>query len=130
VLQATNESPLTAQATVLLPAAAHVEADGSFVQVDGLIQRFRRAYPAKGEAVAHWALAAELTRQMGGSAAWTSAREAFRQLGQGVPEFASFDWDKAAPPDREKPGINPLPTAADGRPPGYREFGAPRVRGL
>ena len=130
VAQATNESALTAQATVLLPASAHIEADGSFVQVDGLIQRFRKAYPSKGEAVAHWALAAELTRQMGGSAAWTSSREAFRELSKGVPEFASFDWDKAAPPDREKPGINPLATAADGRPPGYREFGAPRVRGL
>ncbi|ATB26978.1 2Fe-2S iron-sulfur cluster-binding protein [Melittangium boletus] len=130
VAQATNESALTAQATVLLPASAHIEADGSFVQVDGLIQRFRKAYPSKGDAVAHWALAAELSRQMGGSATWTSSREIFRELGKGVPEFASFDWDKAAPPDREKPGINPLATAADGRPPGYREFGAPRVRGL
>jgi NADH-quinone oxidoreductase subunit G len=130
VAQATNESPLTAQATVLLPASVHVEFDGTFVQVDGIIQRFRKAYPAKGDAVAHWALAAELTREMGGTAAWTSSREVFRELGKAVTEFAQFDWDKAAPPDREKPGINPLPTAADGRPPGYREFGAPRVRGI
>jgi NADH-quinone oxidoreductase subunit G len=130
VAQAMNESPVTAQATVLLPAAVHVEHDGTFVQVDGLIQRFRKAYPAKGDAVAHWALAAELTRELGGTAAWTSSREVFRELGKQVSEFAAFDWDKASPPDREKPGINPLPTAADGRPPGYREFGAPRVRGL
>ena len=130
VAQATNESPLTAQATVLLPACVHVEFDGTFVQVDGIIQRFRKAYPAKGDAVAHWALAAELTREMGGTAAWTSSREVFRELGKAVSAFAEFDWDKSAPPDREKPGINPLPTAADGRPPGYREFGAPRVRGI
>ncbi|QRN94119.1 (2Fe-2S)-binding protein [Archangium violaceum] len=130
VAQAMNESPVTAQATVLLPAAVHVEHDGTFVQVDGLIQRFRKAYPSKGDAAAHWALAAELTREMGGTAAWTSSRDVFRELGKQVSEFASFDWDKASPPDREKPGINPLPTAADGRPPGYREFGAPRVRGL
>ena len=130
VAQATNESAITAQATVLLPAATHVEHDGTFVQVDGIIQRFRKAYPAKGDAVAHWALAAELTRELGGTAAWTSSREVFRELGKAVTEFAQFDWDKSAPPDREKPGINPLPTAADGRPPGYREFGAPRVRGI
>ncbi|HEX8825180.1 MAG TPA: ferredoxin, partial [Archangium sp.] len=61
---------------------------------------------------------------------WTSSREVFRELGKAVTEFAPVDWDKAAPPDRETPGINPLPTAADGRPPGYREFGAPRVRGI
>ncbi|HEX8536222.1 MAG TPA: 2Fe-2S iron-sulfur cluster-binding protein [Cystobacter sp.] len=130
VVQATNESPLTAQATVLLPASAHVEYDGSFVQVDGLVQRFRKAYPSKGEAVPHAQLVAELTRELGGSTSWTTTREAFRELGKAVPEFASFDWDKAAPPDREKPGINPLPSGADGRPAGYREFGAPRVRGL
>jgi NADH-quinone oxidoreductase subunit G len=130
VLQATNESALSAQATVLLPASVHVEHDGSFVQGEGIIQRFRKAYPPKGDATAHWALAAELTREMGGTAAWTSSREVFRELGKAVTEFTQFDWDKAAPPDREKPGINPLPTAADGRPPGYREFGAPRVRGI
>jgi NADH-quinone oxidoreductase subunit G len=130
VAQAMNESPVTAQATVLLPASAHVEDEGSFVQVDGIVQRFRKAYPSKGDAVPHWKWAAELTRELGGQAPWASAREVFRALGAQVPEFASFDWDKASPLDREKPGLNPLPTAADGRPPGYREFGAPRVRGL
>jgi NADH-quinone oxidoreductase subunit G len=130
VAQAMNESPITAQATVLLPASVHVEHDGSFVQMDGIVQRFRKAYPSKGDAAAHWMLAAELTRELGGTATWTSAREVFRELGKQVAELAQFDWDKAAPPDREKPGLNPLPTAADGRPPGYREFGAPRVRGI
>ena len=130
VAQAMNESSLTAQATVLLPASVHVEDEGSFVQVDGIIQRFRKAYPSKGDAAPHWKLAAELTREMGGTAEWTSAREVFRKLAAPVSAFAQFDWDKASPPDREKPGINPLPTGADGRPPGYREFGAPRVRGI
>jgi NADH-quinone oxidoreductase subunit G len=130
VAQATNESPVTAQATVLLPANVHIEDEGSFVQVDGIVQRFRKAYPAKGDAVPHWKWAAELTRELGGEAAWTSARDVFRELGSKVAEFAEFNWDKATPPDREKPGINPLPSGADGRPPGYREFGTPRVRGL
>lgn len=130
VAQAMNESPVTAQATVLLPANAHIEDEGSFVQMDGIVQRFRKAYPAKGDAVPNWKWAAELSRELGGTAAWTSAREVFRELGPKVAEFAEFNWDKATPPDREKPGINPLPSGADGRPPGYREFGTPRVRGL
>jgi NADH-quinone oxidoreductase subunit G len=130
VAQAMNESPVTAQATVLLPANVHIEDEGSFVQTDGLIQRFRKAYPAKGEAMPHWKWAAELTRALGDTATWTSAREVFRELASKVAEFAEFNWDKMSPPDREKPGINPLPSGADGRPPGYREFGAPRVRGI
>ncbi len=130
VAQAMTESAVTAQATVLLPANVHIEDEGSFVQMDGIVQRFRKAYPTKGEAMPHWKWAAELTRALGDAATWTSAREVFRELGPKVAEFAEFNWDKMSPPDREKPGINPLPAGADGRPPGYREFGAPRVRGL
>jgi NADH-quinone oxidoreductase subunit G len=130
VAQALSESPVTAQATVLLPAAAHIEDEGTFVQMDGIVQRFRKAYPSKGDAVPHWRWAAEISKAMGNTVAWTSARDVFRELGSQVAEFASFNWDQASPPDREKPGINPIPTGADGRPPGYREFGAPRVRGI
>jgi NADH-quinone oxidoreductase subunit G len=130
VAQSTNESPVTAQATVLLPASVHVEDEGSFVNLDGLIQRFRKAYPPKGDVVPHWRWAAELTRELGGEAAWASARDVWRELAGKVAAFAEFNWDKASPPDREKPGINPLPAGADGRPPGYREFGTPRVRGI
>ncbi|MBJ6765714.1 (2Fe-2S)-binding protein [Myxococcaceae bacterium JPH2] len=130
VAQAQNESPVTAQATVLLPASAHIEDEGTFTQQDGITQRFRKAYPSKGDAVPHWKWAAELTRELGGEAAWASARDVWRALSGKVAAFAEFNWDKASPPDREKPGINPLPSGADGRPPGYREFGAPRVRGI
>jgi NADH-quinone oxidoreductase subunit G len=130
VAQASNESPVTAQATVLLPASVHVEDEGSFVNLDGIIQRFRKAYPPKGDVVPHWRWAAELTRELGGEAAWASARDVWRELAGKVAAFAEFNWDKASPPDREKPGINPLPAGADGRPPGYREFGTPRVRGI
>ncbi len=129
VAQAITASPITDQATVLLPASAHVEDEGSFIQVDGIIQRFRKAYPSKGEALPHWRWVAEVSKLMGG-ATWASAREVFKELSGQVPELASFNWEQASPPDREKPGITPLPTGADGRPAGYREFGTPRVRGI
>ncbi|MCI0572948.1 MAG: 2Fe-2S iron-sulfur cluster-binding protein [Myxococcaceae bacterium] len=130
VVQATNESPLLAAAHVVLPAAVHVEDEGTFTQADGITQRFRKAYPPRNEAAPHWKWAAELQRALGTEAAYTSAREVFRALAPKVPELASFAWDKEAPTNREKSGINPIPTGADGRPPGYRESGIPRVRGI
>jgi NADH-quinone oxidoreductase subunit G len=130
VAQALTESAVTAQATVLLPASAHIEDEGSFVQVEGIIQRFRKAYPSKGEAVPHWHWVSELSKALGGTQAWTSARDVFRALAPQVAALAAFNWEQASPPDREKPGINPLPSGADGRPAGYREFGTPRVRGI
>jgi NADH-quinone oxidoreductase subunit G len=130
VVQATNESPLLAAAHVVLPAAVHVEDEGTFTQQDGITQRFRRAYPPRGEAHPHWRWATDLARALGLEVAHASARDVFRALAPKVPGLATFAWDKEAPSNREKSGINPIPTGSDGRPPGYREFGTPRVRGI
>ncbi len=130
VLQASNESPVTAQAHVLLPAAVHVEDEGTFTNLDGITQRFRRAYPPRADVKAHWAWAVHLAQEFGFPWIQTSARDVFREWGPRVAELASFDWDGAAPPLKTSRGLNPLPTGADGRPPGYREFGPPRVRGI
>jgi len=130
VLQASNESAITAQAHVLLPAAVHVEDEGTFTNLDGITQRFRRAYPPRGDIKPHWAWAVALAQEFGFPWMHGNARDVFREWGVKVAELASFDWDGAAPPVKVTRGINPLATGADGRPPGYREFGAPRVRGI
>ena len=152
VAQAMNESLVTAQAHVLFPATTHVEEEGSFVNLDGIIQRFRKAYPAKGECQPHWKWVSDLYAEWGLTTRFASAREVFRAYSAQVPEISrrlktaqpegaeapaagtpeaqQFDWDKSAPWARQGKGINPLPAAADGRPPGYREFGIPRVKGI
>ncbi len=130
VAQACNEGPIAAQADVLLPASTHLEDEGSFVNLDGIIQRFRFAYPPREQSQPHWRWAEELSRAAGIADVRTSARQVFRALCGRVEALASFPWDQAAPPAQAGRGINPLPTAADGRPPGYREFGVPRVRGI
>jgi len=130
VLQAINESKVTAAADVLLPASTHVEDEGSFANLDGIIQRFRQAYPPRGESQPHWKWASDLQAALGITTTYASAREVWKALAPRVPELSSFEWDTRAPPAREARGIKPIPAAADGRPPGYREYGAPRVRGI
>jgi NADH-quinone oxidoreductase subunit G len=117
-------------AHVVLPAAPHIEDEGSFMNLDGIVQRFRPAYPPRGEAQPGWKWVSDLLAESGDATRYASAREAFKALSPKVPELASFEWDAKAPVAQLKRGINPLPTGADGRPPGYREFGAPRVRGI
>ena len=129
-VQATNTSPLTDTADVVLPAATHVEDEGSFVQEDSVVQRFRRAFPPRGSTLGHWKWAVDIMREFGFPLTYESARDVFRELSPKVPELSGFDWDGAAPPLKTQRGLHPLPTGADGRPPGYREFGAPRVRGI
>ncbi|MGQ0506029.1 MAG: 2Fe-2S iron-sulfur cluster-binding protein [Myxococcaceae bacterium] len=130
VVQAMNESQVTEKAHVVLPASTHVEDEGTFTQLDGITQRFRRAYPPKGESQPHWKLAADLGLELGATATYSNSREVFRDLKAQVPELSMFEWDKQAPIAQRRPGINPLPAAADGRPAGYREIGVPRVKGI
>ncbi len=47
VVIAANQSPTTELATHLLPGASFIEREGSWVNEDGRIQRFRRAYRAR-----------------------------------------------------------------------------------
>jgi len=130
VMQATNHNPLTPLADVLLPASTHVEDEGSFANVDGIIQRFRRAYPPVGDSQPHWAWASQLSGQFGLTSMYASAREVFRDLAPRVKEFSAFDWDGAAHMAKGVRGLSPPPAGADGRPPGYREWGVPRVKGI
>ena len=107
----------------------HVEDEGTFTQQDGITQRFRKAYPAKQDVQAHWRWAADMFAKAQDARPFVSSRDVFRAAKANVSEFASFDWDAAAPRSQKTAGINPLPASADGRPPGWREMGAPRIRG-
>ena len=130
ITQATNEGWATAQATVCLPAASHVEDEGTFTQAQGITQRFRRAYPPRQDSQPHWKWAAELSVALGFEASYGSSREVWKAFSAAVPSFAQFNWDREAPMHGNRKGINTMPAAADGRPPGWREVGVPRVRGI
>jgi NADH-quinone oxidoreductase subunit G len=123
VAQAFNHGEHTDEATVLLPAATHVEEHGTFVNFEGRAQRFVKCYPAPGSARAHWQWSSSIARALGGSAVYTSAQQLFAAMAPMVPELAGFDWQKAAPRAVAKKGsINPLAAGGDGRPAGYREW--------
>ncbi|MBX7099521.1 MAG: (2Fe-2S)-binding protein [Myxococcaceae bacterium] len=129
VAQATNESPVTAQAHALLATASHVEDEGTFTQEAGITQRVRRAFPPRGDSQPHWKWSSGIAKELGAAVAYGSSREVFKALAPSVPELAGYEWDKQAPIAQKK-GISTLPASADGRPPGWRETGVPRVRGI
>ena len=64
VLIAAHDGPLASRASVLLPAASSFEATGSFMNVKGIAQEFRKALSPKGDAVPAWDLVARLGRAM------------------------------------------------------------------
>jgi NADH-quinone oxidoreductase subunit G len=93
IVIAANASPTTALATHLLPGASFIERDGSWVNEDGRVQRFRRAYRAR-----------KGTRE---DLAWISALSAgriseraptvFDGLGAAHRRFAGITWEDVGP---------------------------------
>jgi NADH-quinone oxidoreductase subunit G len=122
VVQAVNEGPLSQAATVLLPASAVPESDGTFVNFEKRPQRFELAYWPRGESLPHWGLAGELGRALGLSSRWASARALFEDLGRRVAsDLPGYDWNSLPSVDRRK-GLVPLAAGTvDGRLPGQRE---------
>jgi NADH-quinone oxidoreductase subunit G len=122
VVQAQNDGALARAATVLLPAATHAESDGTFVNFEGRAQRFELAWFPRGEARAHWALAAEIGKALRMRLAFATARDVFVALaGRLGGALGDYRFDQA-PSVGRGPGLVPLAAGTvDGRLPGYRE---------
>jgi NADH-quinone oxidoreductase subunit G len=122
VVQAVNDGPLAQHATILLPAAPHSEADGTFVNFEGRAQRFELAYFPRGESRPHWSLAADLGRELGLSTRFANGREVFAALGPKLAgALGDFRWD-SLPSAGKRFGIVPLAAGTvDGRLAGNRD---------
>jgi NADH-quinone oxidoreductase subunit G len=65
VFSGTNQGPGADLAHWVLPSAAYVEKDGTFVNCDGRVQRIGRAFDPLGESREDWRVMAELARRLG-----------------------------------------------------------------
>jgi NADH-quinone oxidoreductase subunit G len=127
VVQASNGGPLAAAATVLLPASPAAEADGTYVNFEGRLQRFEAAWHPRGEARPHADLAAALGRALGLAMPWRSNREVWLALSPklGSAVGADFRWDSLPSAGRRR-GFVPLAAGTvDGRLAGQRDRLAP-----
>jgi NADH-quinone oxidoreductase subunit G len=105
VVVAANATPTSAMATHLLPAASYIEREGSWVNEDGRIQRFRRAYRARSGTREDLALLAALAH----GRVPDRAPVLFDALGAVHRRFAGISWDDVGPagivPSRDARGV-------------------------
>ncbi len=88
VFAGTAHCAAAAAADIVLPLATHAEQEGSFTNVDGRVQRFRKALDPPGDAMPGWRLWGLLARKLGLARDHASVKEIFAELGQAVPFFA------------------------------------------
>ncbi|MBV9462737.1 MAG: molybdopterin-dependent oxidoreductase [Verrucomicrobiae bacterium] len=85
-------SPTTDRAHVVLPAAAHVEKHGTFINGKGRIQRFAPAFPLKGRSREDWLILSELLpdeRQKD----LATFPAVFKQMTASTPALKGVTWD-------------------------------------
>jgi formate dehydrogenase alpha subunit len=81
----------SAQANLILPSAAFTEANGTFINGEGRIQRVNKAVEPPSEALPDWKILCLIAQKMGFEGfSYKSSAEIHREISALVPEFGNF----------------------------------------
>jgi NADH-quinone oxidoreductase subunit G len=94
VFSGTNENPTAAWSHWVLPTAAYVEKDGTFMNCHGRIQRVGRAFPPLRGSVEDWHLLLDIAGQLNHPLPWRNPQEIFLALAATLAPFAGLSYDK------------------------------------
>ncbi|MEW5882876.1 MAG: molybdopterin-dependent oxidoreductase, partial [Armatimonadota bacterium] len=83
-------------ASVVLPACAFPEQDGTYVNVERRIQRVRQILPPRGSAKPSWRIGTELLLRAEGVPPYFNIREILSAIAGENPAFAGIGWDDLA----------------------------------
>ncbi len=93
VFSGTNENATAGLAHWVLPTAAYVEKDGTFVNCHGRLQRIGRTFPPLGDSREDWRVLLELAGRLDLSFDWREPREIFQGLAQAETTFAGTSYE-------------------------------------
>ncbi len=92
IFSGTNENPTVPLAHCVLPSAAYVEKDGTFVNCDGRVQRTRKAFAPLGNSREDWRTLLELARMLDLGFEWDSPKDVFLGLAEAESAFAGLSY--------------------------------------
>ena len=93
VFSGTNENRTVPFAHWVLPAAAYVEKDGTFVNCHGRIQRIGQAFPPFKDSREDWRILLELAGKLGVPANYRGLKEIFNALARALPPFEGLSYE-------------------------------------
>jgi len=93
VYSGTNDNSTVPLAHWVLPSAAYVEKDGTFVNCHGRVQRIGCAFPPIEGSREDWRFLLELADKLSLSFDWREAGDIFKGLAETLPPFAELSYD-------------------------------------
>jgi len=95
VVQDIVSSPAMQYAQVVLPCTTFAEMDGTQTNLEGRVQRLRRAISPVGASRPGWMIARDLARRLGDMAwEYETAADVMREIAALVPAYARVNWDE------------------------------------
>jgi NADH-quinone oxidoreductase subunit G len=94
VFSGASSNPMAAWSHWVLPTAAYLEKDGTFVNVHGRVQRIGRAFAPLSDSREDWSVLLEIARRMNLGFAWRSPQEVFQGLAGSVAPFAGLTYER------------------------------------
>jgi NADH-quinone oxidoreductase subunit G len=95
-------TPISEYARVVFPAASYAEADGTFTNNDGFVQRVRKAIDPVHQSMPDWMIVARLAKELGVDIGFErSASAVFREISERVPAYEGLRYP--ALKDESKP---------------------------
>ena len=92
VFSGTNENATAPLAHWVLPSAAYVEKDGTFVNCHGRLQRIGRAFAPVGDSREDWRILLELAGRLGLGFDWRDPERIFLALAEAEPSFTELSY--------------------------------------
>ncbi len=81
-------------ADVVLPAAAHPEKTGTYINSDRTVQLGRQAVSPPGDAKQDWWIIQEISRRLGLSWNYSGPKEIFNEMRQAMDSIAGITWER------------------------------------
>ena len=97
VFSGTNENATVPLAHWVLPSAAYVEKDGTFVNCHGRVQRIGRAFPPLDDSREDWRILLALAGKLGLLLDWRGPEQIFAGLTKSVPLFEGLTYATIGP---------------------------------
>ena len=96
VFSGTNENQTVPFAHWVLPTAAYVEKDGTFVNCHGRVQRIGRAFPPFADSREDWRILLDLAERLGLGLDWRAPHEIFHGLAEALAPFNGLSYETIA----------------------------------
>ena len=93
VVQDVLETEVLGYASVVLPATAPSETDGTYTNIERRVQRSKQVLPITGESKPIWRSVVELSLRLKPEAPVFNASEVMERIAKDIPAFASVSYE-------------------------------------